>query len=112
MANKHKAVEAKVCAVTESASHCKLMHRVQCFVTCISSLPAVSGAADAASLDGQRPHMQGHVAEAESQGLLSARAAVSSDVDDAEEEYLPRDEEDQSRHDGQPGTLARIMKRY
>ena len=56
--------------------------------------------------------MQGHVAEEESQGLLSARATVSPDVDDTEESYLPRDEEDQSRHDGQPGTLARIIKRY
>lgn len=55
--------------------------------------------------------MQGHVAEEESQGLLSAQTAVNPEVDDAEEVYLQTDEEDQSRRDGQPGTLARIIKR-
>ena len=56
--------------------------------------------------------MQGRMGEEDSQGLLSARAAVSPSLDDAEEDYLPKDEEHQSRHDGQPGTLARIIKRY
>lgn len=68
--------------------------------------------ADLSSVNGQGPHMQGHAGEEESQSLLSARAAVNPDMDDAGEEYSPRDEEGQSRHDSEPGTLARIIKRY
>ena len=56
--------------------------------------------------------MQGHVAEEESQGLLSARAAGGPDADDAEETSQKGDEEDQSRRNAQPGALARIMERY
>lgn len=65
--------------------------------------------ADLSSVNGQGPH---HAGEEESQSLLSARAAVNPDMDDAGEEYSPRDEEGQSRHDSEPGTLARIIKRY
>lgn len=55
--------------------------------------------------------MQGHVAEEESQGLLSAQDTATPDADSMEEESQQGDEEDQSRRGSPPGSLARIMKR-
>lgn len=64
----------------------------------------------ASSVDGHTPQVRDHVAEEESQGLLSARTVNSPDAS-AENDSVKGDEEDQSRRDAQPGTLARIIKR-
>ncbi|KAL3137532.1 hypothetical protein ABBQ38_004816 [Trebouxia sp. C0009 RCD-2024] len=63
----------------------------------------------ASSVDGHTPQVRDHVAEEESQGLLSARTVNSPDAS-AENDSVKGDEEDQSRRDAQPGTLARIIK--
>lgn len=68
-------------------------------------------AADASSAGEQGPCVQGHVAEEESQGLLSAQDTGAPDAESIQGESQQGDEEDQSRRGAPPGSLARIMKR-
>lgn len=67
--------------------------------------------ADAVSVIGRGPQAHSRVAEEGSQGLLSA-CTVNSAGADIENEIWKGDEQDQSTHDAQPGTLARIIQRY